>query len=158
MDEAVVLVISVFAVVLIGLLFFSRLRVRTIALALVAGALLFVGSLVLIERLMDRTFEKAKGPRHIFELASRPDFLLEDVALDKASTALTRDGYVGETWHQVENRQTSAPDGRRDVYLARSFGNPNVGTLLFTNAQRKCLAVRVELKGQQLICQRIAVK
>jgi hypothetical protein len=158
MSEAVVLVIAIHAVVLVGLLFFSRLRLRTIVIVLLAFASLFVGGLFLFGHLMDKAFEKGYGPRHVFELSSRPPFLTEDVALDKARAALMLDGYTSEIWQRAENKQTSAPDGRRDVYLVRSFNNPNLGSLLFTNARRKCLEVRVELREQQLICQRIVAK
>src|SRR5438105_11143838 len=98
MSDVIIGGVAVLAVALVGLLFFTRLRPGKIALALTAVLGVFAGGAFLFSHFLDKALENRNGPRHVFELSSRPAFLAEEVALDKARAALARDGYSDENW------------------------------------------------------------
>ena len=158
MSGVIVIGAVVLAAALVGLLFFTRLRPTAVATALIAIGVVFAGGVFLLSHLLDKALERRNGPRHVFELPSRPAFLAEEVALEKARVALARDGYADQNWQPVPDGRTSAPDGRRDVYLARTPGTPNRGSLSFTNPQDQRFFVLLELDGDHLVCQRITPK
>ena len=158
MSDVIIVGIVVLAVALVGLFFFTRLPPGRITLALIALGTVFACGAFLSSHFMDRALEKRNGPRHVFELSGPPAFLAEEVALDKARAALARDGFAVQNWHPVPDGRTSAPDGRRDVYLARDLAAPSRGSLLFTNARDERFFVHLELDGNRVVCQRITPK
>jgi hypothetical protein len=126
--------------------------VRKNAFALGGLALLGVGALAFLY-FAKLTMRSQMGPEHVFELAERPKFLTETLAIEKAKEALKQDGMDPGEWHPVKNGRTRAPDGRIDDYMARAEGNPNRGVLLFTGKGRSMQFVAVELQGSHVFCQ-----
>ena len=157
MSNPIVLLIALLTPIVVGLVFFSRLRIRTISfiVSLVAAGL--VGAAFLLSHRLNRTLEARHGPPHVFQLSQRPLFLSEDLALEKARAALALDG-LGQDCQPVPDGRTSAPNGRQDVYLVRNAKNPNDGWLIFTNTAGERFNVSIELTDQRLTCRRIALK
>jgi hypothetical protein len=157
MSNPIILLIGLLTSIIVGLVFFSRLRIRTITLIASAVATGLVGTALLLSHCLDRTLEAWHGPPHVFQLSEHPLFLSEDLALEKARSALVLDGF-GQDYQPVPDGRTSAPNGRQDVYLVRNTKNPNDGWLIFTNTTGERLDVSIELTGQRLMCRRIALK
>jgi hypothetical protein len=158
MSEVIVCGITVFAVTLVGFIFFTRMRLKTIALALISVGAVFAGGVFLFSHLLDGALQRSNGPRHVFELPGRPAFLAEEVAMDKARATLVQDGYTNENWQPASKSRTSAPDGRTDVYFLRNLTTPNCGSLVFTNAGNQECIVYIKLDGDHVVCQRITPK
>ena len=92
------------------------------------------------------------GALHTFQLSESPDFLREDLALAKASEAMTLDGFDILTWRPVQESNSTSPDGRRDHYLRRGFSTPSSGFVTFTNGNARPRWVHVELNGNEVTC------
>lgn len=121
-----------------------RIWVPVVAILLVAGA----GWLVLT------TYERAMvGPRHEFALADRPPFLTEELAVAKAREALARDVPEPGAWTLAPDGRTTAPDGRRDDFMARNGINPNQGMVVFRGPGGQSRGVSVELLSDRVVCQ-----
>lgn len=94
--------------------------------------------------------EARYGTFRAFRLSSSPNFLSDEIAVEKAQATLAQEGrHVGD-WVPVRDRRTSAPDGTRDSYLVRDV-NPNAGYITFKNGEKQLL-VMVELRGSLVIC------
>jgi hypothetical protein len=157
MTEPLALGTTLVAVVVVGLIFFSRLRLRTVALVTCGVVAVVTGALILFSHLLDKSFEARNGPPHVFGVSGHRSFLSEGLAVEKARAALALDG-CGHDWEPVPDGRTSAPDGRRDVWLLRNERNPNAGWLILTNAAGERFHVEIRLGDERLTCRRIAVK
>lgn len=121
-----------------------RIWVPVVAVLLVVG----VGWLGL------STFERAMvGPRHEFALADRPAFLTEELAVAKAREAMALDVPDPAAWVLASDGRTTAPDGRRDEFMARDGINPNQGMVVFRGPGGQSRGVSVELVGGRVVCQ-----
>ena len=121
-----------------------RIWVPVVAVLLVVG----VGWLGL------STFERAMvGPRHEFALADRPAFLTEELAVAKAREAMALDVPDPAAWVLASDGRTTAPDGRRDEFMARDGINPNQGMVVFRGPGGQSRGVLVELVGGRVVCQ-----
>lgn len=90
-------------------------------------------------------------PKCVFELSAEPKFLSEDVAMTKARDTLDRAGLDAKTWQPMASGDTTAPDGRRDLFLKRSSENPNAGHIIFTKGSNVRVA-NIELVGKRVTC------
>ena len=121
-----------------------RIWVPVVAVLLVVG----VGWLGL------STFERAMvGPRHEFALADRPAFLTEELAVANAREAMALDVPDPAAWVLASDGRTTAPDGRRDEFMARDGINPNQGMVVFRGPGGQSRGVLVELVGGRVVCQ-----
>ncbi|MBE0702132.1 MAG: hypothetical protein IH582_03020 [Afipia sp.] len=128
----------------------------TIAIVFLAAGV--VGFVAAFPHLIHRALESRNGPGHVFAVSGRLLFLDEEVALDRARTALQLDGFTNEVWEPAKDGRTTAPDGRPDVYLARNTENPHRGMLMFTNQHGAQAFVVVEIDATSLTCQRVVGK
>ena len=93
------------------------------------------------------------GPEHEFTLPDRPAFLTEELAIAYAREALARDVPDAAAWELHPDGRSTAPDGRRDVYLSRNTLNPNLGSVVFEGPTGRRRSVSVELRGDRMVCQ-----
>lgn len=126
------------------------MRVRRRIWVPVVAALLVVG----VVRLALSAFERAMvGPQHEFALSDRPPFLTEELAVAKAREAMARDVPDPAAWVLATDGRTTAPDGRRDEFMARNVINPNQGMVVFRGPGGQSRGVSVELVGDRVVCQ-----
>lgn len=108
------------------------------------------------------------GPEHVFQLEKAPEFLTEELALQKVREAFAADGYDIRHWHPSANdwigHQTKAPDGTQDKYMERTLANPNnarvcvaassEADIRFLEQRRHARSVTywVRLEGNRVIC------
>ena len=94
-----------------------------------------------------------RGPRHEFVLENRPEFLTEELAVNKALEALALDGFDPAEWKpkRISTGETAAPDGRTDKYLDR-YG-PNSGSIYMVGPKLYARFIHVELAGDRVTCQ-----
>jgi hypothetical protein len=92
-------------------------------------------------------------PEHLFQVSHPPTFLTETFALDRAQETLKLDGLDLSAWHPVPDGRTTAPDGRRDEFMARNAVTPNRGVVMFTNRAASVRFVSIELSGRRVVCQ-----
>ena len=92
------------------------------------------------------------GPRHEFALENRPEFLTEELAVNKALAALALDGFDPGEWQaeRISTGETAAPDGRKDKYLNR-YG-PNRGSIYLVGPKHQTRLITIELTGDRCGC------
>jgi hypothetical protein len=93
----------------------------------------------------------SRTPKCVFALAEEPAFLTEDTAVSKARETLDRAGLNANAWQPVASSLTTAPNGERDQFLARSSENPNVGHVIFKSGT-KMRVVNIRLVGKRMTC------
>ncbi|MBE0540377.1 MAG: hypothetical protein IH623_03240 [Verrucomicrobia bacterium] len=157
MNSLIIIGIVILVPVVVGLVFFSRLRARAIVLILSALMLLYAGVVLWFSHRLDRTLAARDGARHVFQLANPATILTEQLAIQKARAALARDGHTQDC-HPVPDGRSTAPDGGKDVYLVRNTMNPNFGHMVFTNASGDSFYVAIEFVNDRITCQRIVLK
>jgi hypothetical protein len=130
-----------------------RVQRRVWLIPLVIAATVGVGWLGLLA--FAAAFQQALvGPEHEFVLPNRPAFLTEELAIAYAREALARDVRDPAGWELSPPRQpTTAPDGRKDIYLSRNTHDPNRGSLRFLKPGGGDRFVSIELRGDRMICQ-----
>lgn len=92
---------------------------------------------------------------HVYQLKETPKMLSEELAIEKASDAMSQEGFSLDRWHlRKETRAGSlpskAPDGTPDNYFERF--RPTWGRLHFTDGKDN-RAVQVSLEGNRLTCE-----
>lgn len=142
----------------LGMLTFSRLRLRTIGLVLAGVGVAIAAAAVWFGHALERALERQGGRRHFFSITEPTPFLEETVALEMAGRTLALDGLTNATWSPVADGRTAAPDGRIDAYLLRNAEEPRRGLLSFTNSQGARTTFAVEINGTNVVCQRMARK
>jgi hypothetical protein len=117
-------------------------------------SILFVLGVIALGLWAKSTIERAMiGPKHEFELADRPAFLTEDLAMLKARETLQRDVPDAALWEARPDDRSAAPDGRQDKYLCRNTVNPNQGRIKFRGPNDQYRYVRIELLADRIVCQ-----
>jgi hypothetical protein len=93
------------------------------------------------------------GPKHVYQLEEAPEFLTEELAIEKARITLAKDGYRPEEWQltRADSPPSKAPDGRADKYFDRFSFRPTEGRVYFTDGKRYH-TVQVQLEGSRVIC------
>jgi len=124
------------------------MKARTI-IFLVVGLLLL--AIAAVPYLIHRSVQSRIGPQHVYDLSEQPQFLTEELAMERARDTLTRDG-LDATWQPVPDDRSKAPDGRADQFLSRNTITPNHGSIMFTNGTGTRF-VSVELDGRRVLCQ-----
>jgi hypothetical protein len=158
MSTVVTLGLVILILAFFGMFLFSRWQLRTIGVALVGIAAVFVGAVVWFSYALERSLEKRNGPKHVFMVTEQRQFLEEAVALEKAVETLPLDGFTNGAWQPAKDGRTAAPDGRPDVYLARNSIYPLRGYLVFTNGTGAEAVVQLSLEGTNLVCHRVVSK
>jgi hypothetical protein len=121
-------------------------KARTIILIAVAGV-------VAIGYVAHHASQSHILPEHRGYVSHPPHFLTEAFALSQARHNLKLDGLDPGVWHPVPDGRTSAPDGRRDEFMARNTVTPNRGVVMFTNRAASVRFVSIELSGRRVVCQ-----
>jgi hypothetical protein len=93
------------------------------------------------------------GPTHEWVLANTPEFLSEQLALEKANELLELDGLTLSEWTPYPDERTIAPNGQRDRFLVRNTLNHNQGAIRYHKQGAGDRFANVELVGNRLVCQ-----
>lgn len=99
--------------------------------ALVLGITVILG-------LIQKSVESRIGPLHVYELADRPSFLSEELAIAKAHEAMIRDGLDITSWQEV--------GGCREM-------TSNRVVFTYTNSSASTRFVHIELDSRRVTCQ-----
>jgi hypothetical protein len=105
---------------------FANPGLLLLVLLAAGGAVLFA-----IRHGLDAGSAARRGPVHHFPANAGDTFLTDTCAITIAQEAMRRDGHSTAQWQPLEDRRSSAPDGRPDVFLARNLNDPNRGTITF---------------------------
>ena len=113
-----------------------------------AAALLGALGIVLLPSAFDRALKaRFVGTEHVYQLADRPEFLTEELAISKVRETLARGGFDPNVWTLVADSRSASPDGRADVYFVRSIADSNRGTFTVRDPNGSRRFVQVELSG-----------
>jgi hypothetical protein len=115
--------------------------------------------IALIVWLIAQTDPEGNVREHRFTLDQIPLFLTDEMALEKAQSAMSLEGFEPPVWRPIEDRRTVSPEGNADYYLVRNQVNPNEGFIQFQNAQRSSnRIVSIELHTNSINCKIIVPK
>jgi len=132
---------------------------RALALSCITMAVVVCGYMAV--RWMDEAVKQSyRVGQHTFELAERPAYLTEALAIAKTREALALHVSNIEDWTIIPypNAKAAVPDGRPDLSFARSAVNPNAGYVLFRdqrawdNGHVVELFVNISLEGNRVTC------
>jgi hypothetical protein len=157
MRDLIIICMVIGVPLVLVLLFFTQLSLKKVFLVMTALAALTAVAATLFSYQLARTMARRHGPPHVFNLSANPEFLVEQIAIEKAAEALALDG-LGSDFQPIPDSRSSAPDGVPDQYLVRNTLNPNMGDLAFSNTVGARFFVTVELQDRKLTCRRIALK
>ena len=117
------------------------------------GAVLVLAGVVAVTYFVPHKVQSRIGPQHVYELADQPKHLTEELALAKASDALTRDGLDIKAWRPVPIGRIAVSGARADEFVSRNTMSPNRVVIMFTNGTTSSRFVSVELEGSRVVCQ-----
>jgi hypothetical protein len=100
-----------------------------VLIAAAVGLMVWVGPGIL-NRWIDTAWSE---PPRTYRVTEDMPFLTDDIAL-RFATRLMSDEGKRDDWQPREDRRTTSPEGRPDVYLARNSINPNRGYVCFGRA------------------------
>jgi hypothetical protein len=106
-------------------------RSKIIAVVSLAAILAMVIGFVAVDRSINASLQARRGPVHRFPLKSGEAFLTDSYGTELARQAMILDGYSTAQWQPVEDRRSTAPDGQKDIYIARNLDDPLRGTITF---------------------------
>jgi hypothetical protein len=146
MFDFILTITAVLVAVVTGTIIFLRPRLRTVTLVASAALAVIIGGLFWFYHAMNKYYEAATGPAHVFIISNQPPAITWSFAVEKAKAALVLDGFR-EDFQLVTSRTNFPMNDRMEPQLKSDF-------LTFTNAAGNHLSVHVELSGDKLICQR----